>query len=506
MGRNVGWLLMPVVALIGFTVTGWGADYPIPRIASGPTVSYSESPTSGRLSLGDIIRVVVETISGKTARPVGSGSSRESGPSPAVVGQEGVGGKHAARKLRQWRQAARSTTVEKPPFGKEIQSAANAPSPAPTKVAAPRGDVPTMLLILASDPGGARTGYDELPIKTVEVAPTERTHTLSVTCIGSLSNERSGFLLVTNPPEAIELFKNGDTLVATGPRCPKIAGSASESAVTISMKKTGEIPTHLAKPRFQYVILGDVLSEMAAPSEPARSTEAFRDCESCPQMLRLPGGSVSMGSRFSPTEEPVHLVKIQPFAVARAPITVDQWRQCVVATACSYEPIRDGGSDDTPVHNVSWEDAQQYVAWISRITKQNYRLPTEAEWEYATRAGTETANWWGDRLGDRVANCRQCGEPFQADMPVMAASFAPNRWGLYGTAGGVAQWVSDCWHESYEGAPSDGSSWDTADCGEHVLRGGSWMDDASRLRAASRQHYAGTLRYPAHGFRIARSP
>jgi formylglycine-generating enzyme required for sulfatase activity len=495
MGRNVSWLLMPVVALIGFTVTGWGADYPIPRIP----VSHSESPTPGRLSLGDIIRVVVETISGKTA-------SRESGPSSAGVGQEGDSGKHAARKPRQWHHATRGTTVEKTPFGKEVRSAANVPSPAPTTAAAPRGDVPTMLLIVASDPGGARTGYDELPIKTVEVAPTDRTHTLSVTCIGSLSNERNGFLLVTNLPEAIDLFKNGDTLVATGPRCPNIAESASESAVTLSMKKTGEIPTHLAKPRFQYVILGDVLSEMAAPSETASSTDAFRDCESCPQMLRLPGGVFSMGSRLSPTEQPVHLVKVLPFALARSPITVGQWRQCVVVTACSYEPIRDGGSDDTPVHNVSWEEAQQYVAWISQITKQNYRLPTEAEWEYATRAGTQTAYWWGGRLADRMANCRECGEPFKVDMPVTAASFAPNRWGLYGTAGGVAQWVSDCWHESYDGAPSDGSSWDTADCSEHVLRGGSWMDDAGRLRAASRHHYAGTLRYPGHGFRIARSP
>src|SRR6266536_3265729 len=270
MGRNVAWLLLPVVALIGFTETGWGADYPIARIASAQTVSRSERPTPGRLGLGDIIRVVVETISGKTARPVGSGTSRESGPSSAVVGQEGVGGKHAARKIGQWRQATRSTTVEKTPFGKEIQSAANPPSPAPTNVAAPRGDVPSMLLILASDTGGARTEYDELPIKTIAVAPTDRTHTLPVTCIGSLSNERGGFLLVTNLPEAIDLFKNGDTLVATGPRCPKIAESASESAVTISMKKTGEIPTRLAKPRFQYVILGDILSDMAAPSEPAR--------------------------------------------------------------------------------------------------------------------------------------------------------------------------------------------------------------------------------------------
>src|SRR6266536_2397304 len=102
MGRNVGWLLLPLVALIGFTVTGWGADYPIARIASAQTVSHSERPTLGRLSLGDIIRVVVATISGKTARPVGSGSSRESGPSSAVAGQEGNGGKHAARKPRQW--------------------------------------------------------------------------------------------------------------------------------------------------------------------------------------------------------------------------------------------------------------------------------------------------------------------------------------------------------------------------------------------------------------------
>jgi formylglycine-generating enzyme required for sulfatase activity len=313
-------------------------------------------------------------------------------------------------------------------------------------------------------------------------------------------------VLVTNLPGEIDLFSNGDTLQATGPLCSTVAEKTNGPPVTISIKKTGELSTRMSRPRFQYVIVGDILPEITTPPQRKPSVEVLQDCEFCPQMLRLPGATFAMGSAASPTEQPVHQVTVPPFIITRYPITIAQWRQCAVAMACSYEPIRDGSSDDQPVHNVSWDDAQQYVSWISGLTKQNYRLPTEAEWEYAARAGSNTAYWWGDRLADRMANCRECGEPFEVDAPVAPARFAANPLGLYGTAGGVAQWVLDCWHESYAGAPSDGSSWDGADCSEHVLRGGSWMDNASKLRSASRGHYGGSLRYPTHGFRIARAP
>jgi formylglycine-generating enzyme required for sulfatase activity len=359
--------------------------------------------------------------------------------------------------------------------------------------------------MLTLDSRTARTEYQEITIDTHKTASTKRTHTLFATCIGILSKEKKAFVLLTNTPEAVDQFDNGDTLNVTAPRCPGFGKGTDDSRMTFAIKKTGITQTNMPKPRYQYVIVGDVLSEPTASTRMDRSNEAFQDCEFCPEMLALPGNTFSMGSNAGPSENPIHQVTIQPFALGRYPVTIRQWRQCVADNACSYEPIRDGGYSDTPVHNVSQDDAQQYIAWISQITNKRYRLPTEAEWEYAARAGSEGNYWWGDRLADGMANCKQCGEPFKVDMPMRATSFVPNPFGLYHVAGGVAQWVADCWHEDYIGAPSDGSSWRTPSCFEYVLRGGSWKDDKGQLRAASRDHRDGSFRDPTHGFRIARS-
>ncbi|MGO4570507.1 SUMF1/EgtB/PvdO family nonheme iron enzyme [Microvirga sp. 2TAF3] len=234
----------------------------------------------------------------------------------------------------------------------------------------------------------------------------------------------------------------------------------------------------------------------------ADTGSGFRDCQGCPELVRVAGGSFRMGSDEDPSEMPVHPVKVGPFAMGRYPITVAEWNQCVAAKACTFV-IQ--GEDADPARNLSWVDAQQFVAWLTQSTGRPYRLPSEAEWEYAARAGTNGRYWWGERIVPRMANCKGCGEPYDAHQPLKVGSFSANPFGLNDLNGGVAQWVADCWHPNYQGAPADGSAWADPGCREHVLRGGSWRNDASYARSASRMHYDTGVRYPAHGFRVARS-
>jgi formylglycine-generating enzyme required for sulfatase activity/class 3 adenylate cyclase len=238
------------------------------------------------------------------------------------------------------------------------------------------------------------------------------------------------------------------------------------------------------------------------PLQAASPYEVFRECEQCPEMINLPSGTFTMGGNDDPTEKPAHPVNVAAFALGRLPVTIGEWKQCVAAKACNYEP---SGDDDMPVYNVSWNDAQQYVTWLSTITNSRYRLPTEAEWEYAARGGATTKYWWGDQVAAGMANCKGCGEASDPRLPMKAGSFAPNPFGLHDMAGGVTQWVSDCWHKNYVGAPKDSSAWDTPNCQERVLRGGSWRNDPSYSRASSRDRYDAGVRYQTHGLRVARS-
>jgi len=194
---------------------------------------------------------------------------------------------------------------------------------------------------------------------------------------------------------------------------------------------------------------------------------------------------------------------VAPFLIAKSATTVREWQECVEARSCTLQPK---GQPDQPVTNVSWDDAQRYVSWLSTATGKRYRLPTEAEWEYAARAGTETRYYWGSAMLPGKASCKGCGEPVSVQNPPTADAYPPNPFGLYGMGGGVAEWVADCWHRDYQDAPHDGSAaWDAPDCRERVLRGGSWMADANYLRPSSRDTYDASVRYPTHGFRIART-
>jgi formylglycine-generating enzyme required for sulfatase activity/class 3 adenylate cyclase len=221
-----------------------------------------------------------------------------------------------------------------------------------------------------------------------------------------------------------------------------------------------------------------------------------------PEMIAIRGGSYAMGSNEDPTERPVHQATIKPFAIGKYPVTVQEWNESAAAKACGFTA---NGRDDAPVTNVSWTDAQEYIAWLAQATKKPYRLPSESEWEYAARAGTQTRYWWGDKLQPGMVACKDCGDT-STEQPAKVGSFKPNPFGLYDMGGGVDQWVEDCWHKNYQGAPVDGSPWKGGDCGSHVLRSGSWKNDARYVRPANRDSYDTNVRYPTHGFRVALSP
>jgi formylglycine-generating enzyme required for sulfatase activity len=224
-------------------------------------------------------------------------------------------------------------------------------------------------------------------------------------------------------------------------------------------------------------------------------------------MVPIKPGSFMMGDNHGDrSEQPEHRVTLQrPFAIGRFEVTLAQWMTCVNVGGCSYTPDMGAGSDpQTPVRNVSWTDAQKYLSWLKATTGKPYRLPTEAEWEYATRAGTNTRYWWGNQMVPGHANCQGCGGEWDRDTPAKVGSFTPNPFGLYDTSGSVWEWVSDCWHKSYQGAPTNGESWDEPSCQEHVVRGGAWRNDTTYIHSASRFFYGTDVRYLLHGFRVAR--
>jgi formylglycine-generating enzyme required for sulfatase activity/class 3 adenylate cyclase len=242
---------------------------------------------------------------------------------------------------------------------------------------------------------------------------------------------------------------------------------------------------------------GTALPQSASPATPPASS--IRE----PEMSALRGGSFAMGGNEDGSEKPIHQVTIKPFAIGKYPVTVREWNECAAAKACAFVAA---GKDDAPVTNVSWSDAKQYAAWLADATRKPYRLPSEAEWEYAARGGTQSKFWWGDQLQSGTANCKDCTDTAGTEQPVKIGSFKPNPFGLYDMGGGVDQWVEDCWHKNYQGAPTDGSPWVEGGCGSHVLRSGSWKNDARYVRPANRDNYDTNVRYPTHGLRVALSP
>jgi formylglycine-generating enzyme required for sulfatase activity len=210
-------------------------------------------------------------------------------------------------------------------------------------------------------------------------------------------------------------------------------------------------------------------------------------------------------------EQPVHPVTFaQPFYLGRTEVTFREWDACVADGACDgYRPADQGwGRDERPVINVSWEGAKAYVAWLSRKKGKDCRLPSEAEWEYAARAGTTTEyalpspDGSDDIRGKGLANCTDCGSRWGGKQTAPVRQFPANAWGLYDMHGNVYEWVQDCLHGNYANAPEDGRAQNGDNCSYRVLRGGSWYFNQDYARSANRHGDTPNNRFNNVGFRV----
>jgi formylglycine-generating enzyme required for sulfatase activity len=260
-------------------------------------------------------------------------------------------------------------------------------------------------------------------------------------------------------------------------------------------------------------------------------------------MVAIPAGRFVMGSpqrepgRFD-AEGPQHTVSVKAFALGKFDVTSEQFLAFLRDTGYQPRPCNlilnmswrspGGGLAYTPTEFepphwpavcLDWHDAESYIVWLNKQVRKEhptlatregpYRLPSEAEWEYAARAGTTTARWWGDDVGTGNANCNGCGSPWDNRLLNDVSSFSPNPFGLYGMLGTAWQWTADCWHPSYVDAPTDGRAWISKDCTKHVIRGGSWDNVPVFVRSAARSGSAangGEYDYSSlAGFRVARN-
>ncbi len=288
----------------------------------------------------------------------------------------------------------------------------------------------------------------------------------------------------------------------------------AETASTARPRRTKPLPRKSAprsapaEPELAPLELTPLAHEREQGLEPG---DGFRECSLCPEMVVVPAGSFLMGSPESepgrqPSEGPQHRVTIaRPFAVAKFAVTAAQWQACARERGCR-DDADDGWGAHSAVTGPSWNDAQSYVTWLSKRTGKLYRLLSEAEYEYAARAGAQTAYAWGETAGTGHADCAGCGPGSNTNHPAPVGTFAPNGFGLYDMTGNEQSFVEDCWHETYDGAPADGTAWTRGgDCGTRVVRGGSWASNPVELRAASRSISGTSDRYPIIGFRVART-
>ena len=265
--------------------------------------------------------------------------------------------------------------------------------------------------------------------------------------------------------------------------------------------------------RFGTAIAGTIaaillLGQTALANEPG---SVIRDCDACPEMVVVPAGTFRMGDLTGGgdvDEAPVREVRIpRPFAIARYETTFAQWDACAEAGACRQGVSDIGfGRGERPVMLVAWEDAQAFAGWLSEMTGKRFRLPSEAEWEYAARAGSETRYPWGDAVGRGNANCDECGSRWDDERTAPVGSLPANAFGIHDMVGNLYEWVQDCGQYSYEGAPSDGSAIEPGvECRLRMMRGGSWLSLPRASRPANRVRNPVGFHDINVGFRMARN-
>jgi formylglycine-generating enzyme required for sulfatase activity len=380
-----------------------------------------------------------------------------------------------------------------------------APTPAPTNEPA----APPVRALLSpapgaekkSDTGAGPTGAaGGLKSKTVGIAAGAAVAVLGAVWLGTRT---------PNPaPAPVEPVVAAASTAASAP-APVVPASAKAAPAPASSLTAAEAEVlRRTRPEGQEIFNSLQLKPKEPPPQPKPLTvgQRFRDCDddSCPWMVVLPAGSFTMGSPESEPgrekdEGPQHRVQVASFAIGQYEVTFRQWDACVAAGGCKHKPGDEGwGRGQRPVINVSWNDAQQYVKWLNSKTGQPYRLPSEAEWEYAARAGTSTPYAFGESLTKAQAN-------FGGTRTLPVGSLAKNRWDLYDLHGNAWEWVQDCWHSSYQGAPSDGRAW-LSSCGDsrRLMRGGSWYARQEDARSSRRLGDGPIARGGDMSFRLAR--
>ena len=262
---------------------------------------------------------------------------------------------------------------------------------------------------------------------------------------------------------------------------------------------------------FQNSSASDDAAPVAVPSEVEVFRDALKDGGEGPEMVVLPTGRFWRGDSVGggeANEKPVRAVTItRPIAMGKYEVTFAEYEQFAAATGADRPDAQGWGRGNRPVIHVNQEDAWAYAIWLSEQTGKRYRLPSEAEWEYAARALTSTAERstrysWGDEIGRNLANCAGCGSEWDGKKTAPVGRFAANAFGLHDMHGNVWEWVEDCWHDNYEGAPTDGSAWTEDDCEWAVLRGGSWYFLPRYLRSAYRYRAGPSFRFYTVGFRL----
>ncbi|MCG8426492.1 MAG: SUMF1/EgtB/PvdO family nonheme iron enzyme, partial [Chromatiales bacterium] len=226
-----------------------------------------------------------------------------------------------------------------------------------------------------------------------------------------------------------------------------------------------------------------------------------------PEMLYVRGATFTMGSdrsQIAASERPAHRVTLRSFAIGRYEVTFEEYQRFAEVTGRLLPNDQGWGRGKRPVINVSWSDAKAYTDWLSEQTGQRYRLPTEAEWEYAAGGGSESAYWWGYEMVTGRANCFNCGTTWDGVSTAPVGSFEPNGFGLHNTAGNVIEWTEDCYHPDYRGAPTDGSAWSEADCAQFSTRGGGFNKPDDSLRITKRSSHDQNAKLPVLGFRVVR--
>lgn len=422
---------------------------------------------AGSVSLKDI-----PFLSGRERVPVQESAARNDAPTDDAQANEGPA-----------KERSSAAEDEEPPARANLGLVRLVPGETPG------GAPPVSVPMPVGDPPAEQTPADEPPSEPFDNAPSE-----------------------DSPDEAIA------GVDFSGPQAPQIKPPAREDAAPAP----DEIAAEEAGLEPEAEGLNQAARDALASAAPEGGRQRYRgdfftDCEGCPDMAALDGGVFLMGARpgeqgAQPEEAPQRRVEIgYRFAIATRETTFDQWMLCVSEGSCRghFPYDEDWGRGQRPAINVSYEDAASYARWLSAKTGRHYRLPSEAEWEFAARAGTGGAFFFGDRLSTDMANF-DGRRPYGAEgglfreRTVPVTSFPHNAFGLFDMHGNVAEWTLDCWAPGHDGAPSTGAARIDGDCSRRVVKGGAWDSPGADLRSAHRRGLDAETRAAGVGFRVVR--